>query len=212
MKTISTVFFLEAVAGALYPVAAPRFWGTLPMSLPLRRLSQPCCCSSLPCALHRSHFGRSLFTWPSPASICCVLTWSFKKSSCFHSRSCKKQSSAAVSLAAGQQARGSARGRLCDSHRAPREKPKCKLERDDTKGSVGRMEMSCQKKLELEAVLFATRNPIARQKSGGTQIVPNLLVEQIIFIATINGKGSTSRAVGEYQGLSLWKRQRPRAA
>lgn len=86
--------------------------------------------------------------------------------------------------------------------------------RDDTKGSVGRMEISCQKKLELEAVLFVAKNPIARQKSGGTQIVPThvLLVEQMIFITTINGKGSTSRAVGEYQGLSLWKRQRPRAA
>lgn len=69
------------------------------------------------------------------------------------------------------------------------------------------MEISCQKKLELEAVLFVAKNPIARQKSGGTQIVPNhvLLVEQIIFIATINGKGSPLELWGSTKGFPSGK-------
>lgn len=63
MKTISTVFFLEAVAEALYLLAAPSFWDTLPMSCPSASSASPAAaapasrvpCSGLTSGDHSSH-------------------------------------------------------------------------------------------------------------------------------------------------------------
>lgn len=73
---------------------------------------------------------------------------------------------------------------------AARERPNYKLRRCDTEESTGRMEILCQKNLELEAELSLLAE-IQSQGKNTEEIRASLfllLMEQIIFIIIINKK------------------------